>query len=186
MATGLGLGIVQNIIGRPRRNPDRGKPGPGRGFPVHHGAAGEGPRKSQGAATCLDRNPTLTFWWSTHTPSTLEVIRRNLLNRGFQVLTATDVPSALAILRERPIDLVITDFRMPGQSGPRSGPARPREPRRCRGVDDHRVSLDPGGPWKPFASARRTIWPSPSPTDELLEAVHRALDKLKLKRLSQE
>ena len=51
------------------------------------------------------------------TPSTLEVIRRNLLNRGFQVLTAMDVPAALDILAKMPIDLVITDFRMPGQSG---------------------------------------------------------------------
>jgi two-component system response regulator AtoC len=46
--------------------------------------------------------------------STLGVLLRNL---GHEVLTAADLPGAQAVLREREVDLVISDLRMPGGSG---------------------------------------------------------------------
>lgn len=119
------------------------------------------------------------------TPSTLEVIRRNLLNRGFQVLTATDVPSALAILGERPIDLVITDFRMPGQSG-LDLVRHVRE--NHAGAEVLMITGYPSiqGAVEALRLGAEDYLAKPFTDDELLEAVHRALDKLKLKRLIQE
>jgi two-component system, NtrC family, response regulator HydG len=49
--------------------------------------------------------------------ATLEVIQRNLAGAGFRVLTAESVAQALPLLAEHPIDLVITDLKMPGASG---------------------------------------------------------------------
>lgn len=47
----------------------------------------------------------------------LEVIQRNLKRAGYNVLTCTDVQEAVSILKEIPVDLVITDYKMPGHSG---------------------------------------------------------------------
>jgi putative two-component system response regulator len=47
----------------------------------------------------------------------LEVIRESLLSEGYIVHTAMSGPEALDTLRERPIDLVITDIAMPGMDG---------------------------------------------------------------------
>lgn len=48
---------------------------------------------------------------------TLEVIRRHLLDAGYQVLTATGVQEAVEIVGTTPVDVVITDLRMPKASG---------------------------------------------------------------------
>lgn len=48
---------------------------------------------------------------------TLEVLERNLAADGYQVATAKGVREAVAILDEQPIDLVITDLKMPHISG---------------------------------------------------------------------
>jgi len=50
-------------------------------------------------------------------PDTLEVIQRNLVAKGFQVFTAPGVAEAVRLLDKTPVDLVITDFKMPGISG---------------------------------------------------------------------
>jgi DNA-binding NtrC family response regulator len=50
-------------------------------------------------------------------PETLEVLRRNLEAEGYRVLTAPAVTEALAVLQATPIDLVITDYKMPKVSG---------------------------------------------------------------------
>jgi DNA-binding NtrC family response regulator len=49
--------------------------------------------------------------------STAELIRRNLVSDGHEVRTAGNVQEALAILGEVPVDVVVTDHRMPGESG---------------------------------------------------------------------
>jgi DNA-binding NtrC family response regulator len=49
--------------------------------------------------------------------STLEVIRRNLQPRGYEVYTCESVDEALPLLEKRDIDLVITDYRMPQATG---------------------------------------------------------------------
>ena len=48
---------------------------------------------------------------------TLEVIQRNLTLEGYIVFTATGVGEAIGILESTPIDLVITDLKMPKASG---------------------------------------------------------------------
>ena len=50
-------------------------------------------------------------------PVALRVIKRNLLSHGYQVLTATSVADAVAILEATPVDLVITDLKMPKVGG---------------------------------------------------------------------
>lgn len=50
-------------------------------------------------------------------PQTLEVIRRNLTSKGYQVFTASNVREAIKIIESSPVDLVITDLKMPEVSG---------------------------------------------------------------------
>src|SRR4030043_2115945 len=51
------------------------------------------------------------------TPNTLEVLQRNLTSQGYQTFIASQAAEAIKILDVTPIDLVITDFKMPGGSG---------------------------------------------------------------------
>ena len=49
--------------------------------------------------------------------ATLEVLERNLRSQGYAVFTATGVNEAVQVLESAPVDLVITDLKMPGPSG---------------------------------------------------------------------
>ena len=51
------------------------------------------------------------------TPNTLEVLQRNLTSQGYQTFIASRADEATKILDVTSIDLVITDFKMPGVSG---------------------------------------------------------------------
>jgi DNA-binding response OmpR family regulator len=46
-----------------------------------------------------------------------ELLRAALTGKGYEVFTAPDAPQAEALLREHPIDLVITDVHMPEAGG---------------------------------------------------------------------
>ena len=50
-------------------------------------------------------------------PDTVEILQRNLTSAGYAVYTAPGVAEALAIIEKTPIDLVVTDFKMPKISG---------------------------------------------------------------------
>lgn len=50
-------------------------------------------------------------------PATLELLQRNLAAEGYVVFTAANVAEAIKILDVTPIDLVVTDLKMPGLSG---------------------------------------------------------------------
>ncbi len=50
-------------------------------------------------------------------PDTLELIERRLTAKGYRVFTATSVPEAIRMLNSTPVDLVITDLKMPKVSG---------------------------------------------------------------------
>jgi DNA-binding NtrC family response regulator len=50
-------------------------------------------------------------------PETLELIKRNLDIRGFSVFTSSNVADAISLLDNAPVDLVITDLRMPLVNG---------------------------------------------------------------------
>lgn len=50
-------------------------------------------------------------------PAVLGAMRRSLRNEPYEVITAGSCEEALGWLEELPVDLVITDQRMPGMSG---------------------------------------------------------------------
>lgn len=50
-------------------------------------------------------------------PETLEIIKRNLNSRGYIVFTSSNVGDAIRFLDNTPIDLVVTDLRMPQTNG---------------------------------------------------------------------
>jgi DNA-binding NtrC family response regulator len=50
-------------------------------------------------------------------PMTVKVLQRNLSMQGFRVFTAPGVVEAIRVLEKAPIDLVITDYRMPKIAG---------------------------------------------------------------------
>jgi DNA-binding NtrC family response regulator len=50
-------------------------------------------------------------------PPTVEVIVRNLMDRGFLVWSASSVTEAIRMLESATVDLVITDMKMPGIGG---------------------------------------------------------------------
>ena len=47
----------------------------------------------------------------------LSALQRSLRREGYDIVTAESATRALAILGERPIDLVLADQKMPGRSG---------------------------------------------------------------------
>lgn len=50
-------------------------------------------------------------------PESVELIKRNLQSKGYLIYTANNVQSAIKLLGSVPIDLLITDLRMPGENG---------------------------------------------------------------------
>jgi len=50
-------------------------------------------------------------------PAVLTMLRRALSTAGHRVLTAENVPAAFEVLREEAADLIVSDYRMPGQNG---------------------------------------------------------------------
>ena len=50
-------------------------------------------------------------------PGVLDVSARTLRKAGFEVVTATNAQTARVLLRAHAVDLLITDIRMPGESG---------------------------------------------------------------------
>ncbi len=50
-------------------------------------------------------------------PDTLELLRRNLESKGYDVLTSPTAVEAIKILESAPVDLVITDLKMPDVDG---------------------------------------------------------------------
>ncbi len=50
-------------------------------------------------------------------PGTLELLRRNLSAAGYSILSAASTPEAIELLGREEVELVVTDYRMPGASG---------------------------------------------------------------------
>jgi len=50
-------------------------------------------------------------------PDALELIERNLTPHGYRVISARSVAEAVAALERQPVDLVVTDLKMPGVGG---------------------------------------------------------------------
>jgi DNA-binding NtrC family response regulator len=117
-------------------------------------------------------------------PETLEILRRNLSAEGYRLFTAPGVAEALAVLDATPVDLVITDLKMPKVSG-LDLIRHVRENRR-----DTEVMMITGyatveGAVEAVKTGADEYLPKPFTDAELSAAVRRALDKLRLRRAGQ-
>ncbi len=65
----------------------------------------------------VDRASGYTILLVDDGPEYLEVTRLLLEREGHRVLTATNGPDALAIVRQSPVDLILLDYFMPGMTG---------------------------------------------------------------------
>jgi len=112
---------------------------------------------------------------------TLEVLERNLRAQGYRVYTAKNVDEALQVLKETPVDLVITDLKMPGVSGL----DLVRYVR--QNLKDTEVMVITG--YATVESAVQAVktgaeeyLAKPFTEEELFKAVKQALDKLRIRR----
>jgi len=114
-------------------------------------------------------------------PTTLEVVRRNLARQGHRVVTAPAVPEAIALLEGQPYDLVITDLMMP-QVGGLDLVRHVRE-----NHADTEVMMITGyatveGAVEAVKTGAEEYLPKPFTDEELLAAVDRALERLAWRR----
>jgi two-component system response regulator HydG len=110
-------------------------------------------------------------------PTTLEVLERNLTTQGYRVFTAQSVPEAITILKTTPVELVITDLKMPGVSG-LDLIRHVRE-----NFKETEVIMITGYPTvegavKAVKTGAEEYLTKPFTDEELLSAVRRAMDKL--------
>lgn len=117
-------------------------------------------------------------------PDTLEVLQRNLASQGYQVFTAPGVVGAIGILNSIPVDLVVTDLKMPEVSG-LDLIRHVRE-----NFKDTEVMMITGYPSIEGAvtavkTGAEEYLAKPFTDDELFSAVRRTLDKLHLRRAGQ-
>ncbi|MGH7495930.1 MAG: sigma-54-dependent transcriptional regulator [bacterium] len=118
------------------------------------------------------------------TPSTLELLQRNLTSQGYQVFTAPNVAEAIRLLESAPADLVITDLKMPGASG-MDLIRHIRE-----NFKDIEVMMITGYPTIEGAvtavkSGAEDFLAKPFTDEELFAAVQRVFDKLNRRRMAQ-
>jgi two-component system response regulator HydG len=117
-------------------------------------------------------------------PATLEVLERNLRSKHYEVATACSVADATGILDAAPMDLVITDLKMPKASG--------LELVRHvhENLPDTEVMVITGyasvqGAVDAVKTGAEEYLAKPFTDEELFAAVRRALDKLAMRRAAQ-
>ena len=115
-------------------------------------------------------------------PDTLEVLQRNLASQGYTVFTAPGVAEALRIIETTPVDLVITDFKMPKISGI-DLVRHVRE--NLRQTEVIMITGYPSieGAIQAVKNGAEEYLPKPFTDEELFSAVRRALEKLHTRRL---
>ena len=112
---------------------------------------------------------------------TLEVLQRNLQSKGYQVFTAPSVEGAIRVLDQTPVDLIITDLKMPKVSGLDLV-------RHVRAnLKDAEVMMitgypSIGGAVDAVKTGAEEYLAKPFTDEELFSAVERALDKLRSRR----
>ncbi|MBN2536844.1 sigma-54-dependent Fis family transcriptional regulator [candidate division WOR-3 bacterium] len=114
--------------------------------------------------------------------ATLEVLRRNLEDAGYRVLTAQAVPDAIALLDSNPVELVITDLKMPKVSG-MDLVRHVRENFRATEVIMITGYATVSGAVEAVKTGADEYLAKPFTSDELLAAVRRSLGKLSLRRV---
>ncbi len=117
-------------------------------------------------------------------PNTREVLQRNLISQGYQVLTAPGVDEAINILDSTSIDLVITDVKMPRVSG--YDLIRHMQ----ENFKNTEVMVITGYPTiegavKAVKSGAEEYLTKPFTDEELYSAVQRAIEKLHVRRAVQ-
>jgi len=115
------------------------------------------------------------------TPDTVEVVRRNLAAHGCHVLTASHVAQAVAILEREPVDLVITDLRMPKVGGLELV-RHVRENMRDAEIIVITGYPSVDGAVQAMKTGAEEYLPKPFTDAELLAAVERALSKLRARQ----
>jgi DNA-binding NtrC family response regulator len=113
--------------------------------------------------------------------ATTEVVERNLVAKGFRVYTASSAAQAMGVLASIPIDLVVTDLKMPGASGLELV----RHVR--QNFADTEAMIMTGyatveGAVEAVKSGAEEYLSKPFTEEELLAAVERALQTLRLRR----
>ncbi|MCA9306662.1 MAG: sigma-54-dependent Fis family transcriptional regulator [Phycisphaerales bacterium] len=114
-------------------------------------------------------------------PSTREILERNLRAEGHDVISCADVSGALSVLDDRYIDLVVTDLRMPGADGMELV-RHVRDHHRCTGVIMVTGFATVGGAVDAMRQGVDDYLPKPFSDKELRAAVGSALAKVKLRR----
>ena len=116
-------------------------------------------------------------------PEALEIIKRNLMSKGYKVMTASGVEEAIKILDAEYVDLVITDLKMPKISGMEF----------VRYIHenfyDTEVMMVTGyatieGAVEAVKKGAEEFLPKPFTDEELFSAVGRVLEKLHLRRVA--
>jgi DNA-binding NtrC family response regulator len=118
-------------------------------------------------------------------PNTLEIIQRNLQAEGYRVFTAGDVATAIHSLEQAPFDLVITDFKMPKQSG-LDLVRHVRE--NLKDTDVMMITGYPsvGGAVGAVKAGAAEYLAKPFTDEELLSTVRNIFDRQRMRRLAQE
>jgi len=114
-------------------------------------------------------------------PNTVEVLQRNLAAAGYTVFTALGVSEAIQIAESTSIDLVITDWKMPKVGGiefVRHVRANHRDTEVI--MITGYPSID--GAVEAVKTGAEEYLPKPFTDEELLAAVRRAMEKLRLRR----
>jgi len=129
--------------------------------------------------SCAD--PASTLLVVDDSEATREVLQRNLAAAGYKVLTAPGVAEALDVLDGTPVDLVVTDLKMPGVSG-LDLVRHVRE-----NLRDTEVMMITGyatveGAVQAVKTGAEEYLAKPFTDEELLAAVGRALSKLQVRR----
>ena len=117
-------------------------------------------------------------------PNTVEILQRNLEAAGYRVFTAGDVPSAIHLLEQASFDLVITDFKMPKQSG-MDLVRHIRE--NLKHTDVIMITGYPsvGGAVGAVKAGAAEYLTKPFTDEELLSTVHGVLEKQRIRRIAQ-
>ena len=111
---------------------------------------------------------------------TLEVIRRSLSFEGYQVFTAPGAPEAIHCLEQEPVDLVITDLKMPRVSG-LDLVRHVRENYRDTEVVMITGFASVGSAVEAIKAGAEEYLAKPFTESELLTAVRNAMDKLSIR-----
>ncbi len=117
-------------------------------------------------------------------PDTLEVLQRNLESQGYRIYTSPGAVQAIRILKSTPMDLVITDLKMPEIDG-LSLVRHIQE-----NFKDTEVMMITGypsieGAVEAVKTGAEEYLAKPFTEEELFSAVRRALDKLHMRRAAQ-